>query len=290
MRLDGNVINLIQHFSKKSFISGIIFYILLYERRTIMRYDQIAAQLYTIREFLQTQEDIYNSLKKIKEIGYQAVQISGMAKIETKILKNMLDEFSLIVCATHIPFDRLKNELDVVIAEHKALECKHIAIPSVPSEFRTKDGTIKFGHECEKIAKKLKEDGITLSYHNHSFEFIKYDGKTWLEIFYENTDPNLLEAEIDTYWVQFAGANPEKWIKKLKGRMSLIHLKDMQMIDEKKQAMAEIGNGNLDWEGIVAACEDANMKWYIIEQDICQRDPFESLKISLDYLAENFVK
>ncbi len=101
----------------------------------------------------------------------------------------------------------------------------------------------------------------------------------------ENSEPTL-EAEIDTYWVQFAGANVEKWIRKLKDRMSLIHLKDMEMLEEKQQIMSEIGNGNLDWEGIIAACEEANIEWYIIEQDVCPMDPFESLKISLRLLGQ----
>lgn len=255
-----------------------------------MKVEQIAAQMYTLRQFTQTEEDIYKTLKKVSEIGFKAVQLSGMAKIDTKLLKSMLDEFSLTVCATHIPYERLKNELDAVIEEHKILGCKHIVIPSAPREYRSGEGFVKLAKEANEIGKKLKDVGITLSYHNHSFEFKKHNGKTWLEILFENSEPTFLEAEIDTYWVQFAGANVEKWIRKLKDRMSLIHLKDMEMLEEKQQIMSEIGNGNLDWEGIIAACEEANIEWYIIEQDVCQMDPFESLKISLDYLVKNFVK
>ncbi|AZT91290.1 sugar phosphate isomerase/epimerase [Caldicellulosiruptor changbaiensis] len=255
-----------------------------------MKQEQIAAQLFTLREFLKTEEDIYNTLKKVSEIGFRAVQISGMAKIDTYKLKNMLNEFSLTVCATHTPFERLKNEIESVIEEHKILGCYHIAIPSAPNEFRSFEGALEFAKECNEIGKKLKEENISLSYHNHSFEFKRYNSKTWLEILIENSDPQLLMFEIDTYWVQFAGASPEKWIRKLKGRIPLVHLKDMGMLEDFKQGMFEVGFGNLDWDGIIEACIDAGVQWYIIEQDICQRSPFESLRLSLDFLTKNYVK
>lgn len=254
-----------------------------------MKKDKIAAQLYTLREFLKTEEDIFYSLKKVSEIGFQAVQISGIGKIETKRLKEICDEFDLKVCATHIPFERLKTELDNVVEEHKILGCSHIAIPSAPSEYRSEEGALKFAQECNEIGKKLKEEGITLSYHNHSFEFKKYGGKTWLEILIENSSPEYLMIEIDTYWVQFAGANPEKWIRSLEGRIPLVHLKDMGMIEDFKQTMFEVGYGNLDWDGIIASCNEAGVEWYIIEQDVCQRSPFESLKMSFDFLTKNYL-
>ncbi|WAM31891.1 sugar phosphate isomerase/epimerase [Caldicellulosiruptor naganoensis] len=157
-----------------------------------MKQEQIAAQLFTLREFLKTEEDIYNTLKKVSKIGFRSVQISGMAKIDTYKLKNMLNEFSLTVCATHTPFERLKNEIESVIEEHKILGCYHIAIPSAPDEFKSFEGALEFAKECNEIGKKLKEENIVLSYHNHSFEFKRYDSKTWLEILIENSEPQLL--------------------------------------------------------------------------------------------------
>lgn len=253
-----------------------------------MKKDKIAAQLYTLREFLKTEEDIFHSLKKLSEIGFKAVQISGIGKIEPKRLKEICDEFSLKICATHIPFERLKTELDNVIKEHKIWECSYIAIPSAPSEYRTEDGVLKFASECNEIGKKLKDVGITLAYHNHSFEFKKYGSKTWFELLAENSNPDWLVFEIDTYWVQFAGANPEKWIRKLKDRVPLVHLKDMGMIEDFKQGMFEVGFGNLDWDEIISSCHQSGVEWYIIEQDVCQRTPFESLKMSFEFLIKNY--
>jgi sugar phosphate isomerase/epimerase len=104
-----------------------------------------------------------------------------------------------------------------------------------------------------------------------------------MEILLNETDPEAFGFIIDTYWVQAGGANPVEWIRKVAGRMGVVHLKDMAIINSQ-QAFAEIGQGNLNWASIIKACRDTGVSWYAVEQDICLRDPFESLKISLEYL------
>ena len=93
----------------------------------------------------------------------------------------------------------------------------------------------------------------------------------------------MFTAELDTYWLQHGGADPAHWIGKLKGRVPLVHLKDMA-VQGTTPIMAEVGEGNMNWEAILASCRAAGVRWYIVEQDICQRDPFESLRISLQNL------
>jgi sugar phosphate isomerase/epimerase len=92
--------------------------------------------------------------------------------------------------------------------------------------------------------------------------------------------------EIDTYWIVHGGGDPAAWIRKVDGRIPCVHLKDMAITLKREQLMAEIGEGNLNWPLILQACRDAGVEWYLVEQDICQRDPFESLKISLENLRE----
>ncbi len=124
---------------------------------------------------------------------------------------------------------------------------------------------------------------MVVGYHNHSFEFEKFGDKIGLQIIYDESDPRYLTAEIDTYWVQHGGGDPATWIRKLENRIPQVHLKDMT-IRGREQIMAEIGEGNLNWPVILDACKSAGVVWYIIEQDKCQRDPFESLAISLKNL------
>jgi sugar phosphate isomerase/epimerase len=116
---------------------------------------------------------------------------------------------------------------------------------------------------------------------------MRYGKRTGLEIIFEESDPRYLKAELDTYWIQHGGSDPADWIRRVKNRMPVVHLKDMAVITEGwnvQQMMAEIGEGNLNWPDILAACQEAKVEWYAVEQDVCQRDPFESLQISYQNL------
>jgi sugar phosphate isomerase/epimerase len=237
--------------------------------------------LYTVREFTQTPEDIAKTLKRIREIGYEAVQVSGFGPIDKKELRKILDGEGLKCAATHISFDDMRDDTERVVDEHKILGCDYPAIGGMPGEYRKEKKFAEFAPEMSDVAGRLAEHGLTFGYHNHSFELEKTDdGRTGLQVLMEESDPKTVTFEIDTYWIQHGGGCPATWIKKAAGRIPLLHLKDMAMI-EGEQAMAEVGEGNLDWPGILAAADDAGTRWYLIEQDVCRRDPFESLAISL---------
>jgi len=246
----------------------------------------VAINLYTLREYLKNYEEIERTLEKTKEIGYEAIQISGIGPIEPEKLKDTIEKLDLKVCASHVSLDQIKNDFRNVVNEQKLYECKHIAVPSLPKEYtKNYEGYVKAAKELSEIGKKLASEGITLSYHNHYFEFEKFEGKVALDILFKESEENYLKAEIDTYWVQFGGGDPAQWIRKLKGRVSLVHLKDMG-IREGKQIFMEVGEGNLNWEEILCACEEAGVEWYIVEQDESYRSPFESIKISKENLKK----
>jgi len=240
----------------------------------------IAAQLYTVRDFMKTPGDMAKSLKKVKSIGYDAVQLSGQGPVDDKDLKKMCDDAGLIIAATHTSFELIRDEPNAVIDQHKLFECKHPAIGGLPGEYISAEGYVRFAKDASKAVQKLADAGLIFSYHNHSHELEKYGDRTGLQILYEESDPKLFNSEIDTYWIQHGGGDPAWWIRKLKGRAYLVHFKDMA-IKEHKQVFAEVGEGNLNWPAILDACKEAGSEWYIVEQDVCQRDPFESLAISL---------
>ena len=248
----------------------------------------LAAQLYTIRQFTQTLDGFAESMRKIREIGYQAVQVSGIGPIPHQEVKRVVDDNGLTICITHIAFDLLRDSTDAVIEQHKLWECPNVAVGSMPGEFRTgEEGIRRFAEEANKIGEKLARAGLTFSYHNHSFEFCRYGKKTGLEILFEASDPRYLQAELDTYWIQHGGGDPAAWVRRMKNRMPVVHLKDMTMVADGwavQQIMAEVGEGNLNWPEILAACKEAGVEWYAVEQDECQRDPFESLQISYQNL------
>jgi sugar phosphate isomerase/epimerase len=239
----------------------------------------IGAQLYTVREFTQTPEGIAETLKKVREIGYEAVQVSGFGPIDKQELKRMLDGEGLVCASTHIQFGDMREEFDRVVDEHKTLGCDYPAIGGMPGDYRNDEGYHRFAREASEVAAKLKEHGMTFGYHNHSWELQKSGDRLVLELLMDECSDDVT-FEIDTYWIQHGGGCPATWVRKASGRIPLLHLKDMA-IQDGEQIMAEVGEGNLDWEGILAAAKASGVEWYLVEQDHCQRDPFESLAISL---------
>ena len=246
----------------------------------------VGAQIYTLRDFTQTASGLAETLKKVAEIGYTAVQISAIGKIDPKEVATIVADSGLNAASTHISWDRCLTELDAVIEEHTLWECSHPAIGGLPGDYYSADGVKKFLDELAPVAERLAREGMDFSYHNHNHELIRYGEKTWLAMLYETADPNVLKAEIDTYWITAGGGDPAAWIRKCAGREPLLHLKDMAMAAEREQRYAEIGEGNLNWPAILEAAAEGGVEWYLVEQDTCyDRDPFESMAISYRNLS-----
>ena len=246
---------------------------------------KIALTLYNLRDFCRTPAGIAETLRKVKEIGYNTVQISGIGRIDPKELAKILDGEGLAVCCTHTDLDRIRDEMDAVIAEHKLWWCRHVGVGALPNEMRNKAGYEAFAREGSELGAKLAEAGLDLIYHNHSFEFEKYDGRTGLEILCDDSDPATFRAEIDTYWVQHGGGDPAQWIARLAGRIPVLHCKDMGRLSGE-HVFLEVGQGNLNWPRIWEAAVKAGVEYCVFEQDTSQRDPFESARISLANMRE----
>ena len=252
---------------------------------------QIAAQLYTIRDHIKTRADFEASMKKIRAIGYRAVQTSALGPIADAEVKRIVADNGLTICNTHVAYDDLLNDIDSVIAQHALWDCQHVAIGSMPPEFRADEaGFRRFAAIANRIGETLAAAGLSFSYHNHSFEFVQFGERTGLELLLDETDPRYVQAELDTYWIQHGGGDPVAWIERVAGRMPVVHLKDMVMLPSAdgrgQQAMAEVGAGNMNFPAILAACQRAGVEWYAVEQDFCAGDPFDSLAISYSNLRE----
>ncbi|WP_261381420.1 sugar phosphate isomerase/epimerase family protein [Paenibacillus cremeus] len=247
---------------------------------------KLAAQLYTLREFLKTPEDIASTLKKVKEIGYNAVQVSGVGPIDSRELKELTSGLGLNICATHVGYAELTEKMEEVIEKHQIWGCQYVGLGGLPNEYRTSaEGYLKFASIANEIGRKLKAAGLTFIYHNHDFEFAKFGGRTGMDILFEETDPQAVDFELDVHWVQAGGADPVEWIKKVNGRMKVVHLKDYIVTPERERRFAEVGEGNMNFAAILQACREIGVEWGPVEQDQCYgRDPFESLAISFNNL------
>lgn len=248
---------------------------------------KIGAQMYTIRDFCKTPEEIVSSLERLAKIGFDCVQFSGCGPIDWKLLRETGERLGIEVVITHNPYDRILNDTKKLIEEHRELGCNCIGLGSMPKEARTDIVELeKFLDDIAEPIKKINEAGLRFNYHNHAFEFNKIDGKVTLDRIIERYSPEELGITLDLYWVHQGGADVYQWIEKLKGRLAIVHIKDQKLEENHKTAkMAPIGYGNMNFPGMMAALKAAGTEYVFIEQDKCyDEDPFDCLERSLKYL------
>lgn len=252
-----------------------------------MKIEQVGAQLYTVRDHIKTPHDIQTSLQKLHDIGYRAVQVSGMGPIEESELLKMCRDLDITICATHEATARILDEPEQIVERLKKLDCRYTALPSAGQKFETVAEIEQFTERVNRAGKVFADNDCVLLYHNHATEFARVEGQMILELFYDQTDARYLQGEIDTYWVQYGGGDPVAWCQRLQDRLPVIHLKDYQAAQDNKVTFCEIGQGNLDMAGIIAAAEKSGCEWLVVEQDSTPGDPFDSLKISFDWLDQH---
>ncbi len=247
---------------------------------------RIGAQYYTLRESIRTIEDFETTCRKVSEIGYKLVQISG-TPLKAADMKPILDKYGLEVVVTHRGFDDFKNNLADIIDYNKTLGCELCGVGYMPIPAGSTAADITENIRIiNEAAKKLRAEGLYFGYHNHAFEFRKVEGQYPMDRLINETDPETVNFIVDVYWLQVGGQNPADFIKKLGKRAMAIHFKDYAVAeDSSRSEMAEIGEGTLDWDGIIAACDESGARWALVEQDTCKRDPFESMKMSYDFLT-----
>lgn len=247
---------------------------------------QIGVQFYTLRDQCKTLEDFNNSLAKVADIGYKYVQISGVCPYEPQWLKEQLDKNGLKCVITHTPFERMRDETKAVITDHDIFGCDLIGIGSGPNMLKELADINQIIDLAHTAGKKMHAAGKKLMYHHHSPEFSRDypDGLTRLEYLLANTTADELGITYDTYWAQVGGVDVAAYLRRLKGRTPCIHLKDLVLCDWE-QRMAPVGNGNLNWDAILAAAEECGVEYALVEQDLTYgEDPFECLKKSYEFL------
>ncbi len=244
---------------------------------------QVAIQLYTLRDF--TGKDFTGTLKSVAELGYDAVEFAGYGGLSARDLKTRLDDLGLGCAGTHEGFERLEKNTDEVIEYNRTIGNRFLVCPSMPGEWREKGaaGYKAFGERMNVIGEKAKEAGMRVCYHNHSFEFAKEDGKYLIEYLFDATDPSLVGAEVDVYWVQHGGEDPAAFIRRYSNRCPLIHMKDMARGD---RSFAPVGTGTLDMPAIVAAARTAKAEWFTVEQDSSKKPILGEIEISLKNMRQ----
>jgi len=244
-----------------------------------------ALQLYSVRDM--TARDFAGTMKKVAEIGYKLVETAGYGNLKTaKEAKKALDDAGLKAVSGHFTIDLLENKIDQVVEDAQTLGLDMVVCPFLPDD-RHKDaaGYLSVAKSLEKAGLALHQYGPVLAYHNHAFEFQKFGDKNGLDLIFENTQPHLVAAEVDVYWVKNAGVDPVQYLTKLGDRVRALHLKDMLADSEKR--FAPVGTGVIDFKQVLAVAEKNGVRYGIVEQDrTYDQATLQVIKTSLENLKK----
>lgn len=248
---------------------------------------KIGVQLFTLREYIQNYEDTEKLFAFLQRLGADVIQISGIGPIEPEKVAFLVNKYRMDVCVTHKDFNRMLNDLDNLIAEHKMMGCDCIGIGSMPSESRKSAESVReFIKQANEIGKKMRAQGVQFAYHNHAFEFEKFGDKTVMDMLIEETDPEYVHFIPDIYWIQVGGENPAEYIKLLKGRVKVCHFKDGE-IESDCPMITELGVGEVDLDACFKACMELDIPYIVYEQDNnFDEDALKSTEVSFKYLQD----
>ncbi len=252
----------------------------------------IALQMWTVRDA--AQRDFVGTLEKIAQLGYTGVEqvhLLGYGGLLPEQIRARMEELGLRTAGVHISLDEWEADTDGMIASVQALGTRYAAISWLAPE-RRRDETAyrQTAESIRRIATQCAGSGLKLLYHHHDFEFVQFDGEYALDLISEIVGPELLGVEVDVHWASRSGVDPVAYLRKVGPRCPLVHFKDLNPAyaastdHEALHAFTPIGTGCLDFKAIAEAAQYA--EWYIVEQDYCEGDPFESARLSLEYLKQ----
>lgn len=261
---------------------------------------KIGLQLYTLRDVIG--QDVAGVIKKIADIGYRDVETYGYSAtdgfwgLSPKEFNTLLDENNLKSSSGHYGLEEYlrtdkEDELRSAIEAAKMIGNEYVTLPYLSEDLRGSVDTYKIvAEKMNKMGKICKESGTKFAYHNHSFEFTDLgDGETGYQILLENTDPNLVQFELDLYWVARSGNDPIALFNKHHHRFSMWHVKDMDKTNQDLNT--EIGSGSIDFKPIFKEAKLSGMKHFFVEQEnfSAGKDPFESIKDSYVFIENSLV-
>ena len=260
-------------------------------------------QIFSVRDHFTTVEDTKEAFIELKKMGYDYVQTAGTYDyITPEEFAKYAKDAGIEICGTHYNWDLIRNDVEGTIRYHEILGTTNVGIGGMPMAARDDiEGLNAFIDEFNRMARIYHERGFKLTYHNHSFEFKKLpDGKTLFDHLVEKLDPECTSFVLDTYWVQHGGADVRATIERLRGRIDILHLKDMeachryQLADGKTlvaPAIIEIGAGNINFKDIIPLAEECGVKYFVVEDDRCIAGrSFEINAKSADYIKKHFVE
>lgn len=247
----------------------------------------IGLQLYTVRTLAEA--NLPDVLKRVHAIGYEQVELYwNVYSHPARELRSMIRDSGLRAPSGHFDYDGLDGKFSYA----KELGVEWIVCPMLPkSQWTSLDGFHTAARQFNVWGKRAQDQGQRFAFHNHNYEFKKFDGKDGYEVLLAETDPSLVSLEMDAYWITQAGMNPVEMLGRLGERVRMIHLKDRkpdvptsQDLDDAASHFTPVGKGTLDWRAILAAAKRSGIEHYFVEQDQSDIPPLEAVRESYRYL------
>jgi sugar phosphate isomerase/epimerase len=245
-------------------------------------------QLYSLRD--EFPKGVENVISQIAKAGYSYVEGYGFSDkngyfgLSSEKFKDLLDKYKLTTPSSHFDFGVWeKSQDDAILKSYissaKTLKQDYITIPYInPQIFKNLDTAKTFAKKVDRASKIVKDEGLKLAYHNHDIEFFDLNGATGYDILLQETDPNLVDFEMDIYWMVRAKKDPLKYFSDYPSRFTMWHVKDMRKSD--KTLNTEIGNGLIDFKPLFEQAKLAGLKYPLVEQENFEINPFESINRS----------
>ncbi len=246
---------------------------------------RIGVQLYSVRD--EMKKDVAATLERVARVGYREVEFAGYFDRTPKQIHELLEKNHLSAPSTHVGYETIGDGWSKVLDDTKTVGCEWATIAFMPENARgNADAWKRIADRFNDAAAKAKAAGLRFAYHNHNFEFKPVDGRVPYDILLENTDPKLVDFEMDLYWITVAGGNPLEYFKRFPGRFPLVHVKDSAGPPQNR--MMPVGRGTIDFKRIFAESDRAGIKHYFVEHDDAAKyaaDPYASITQSYDYLS-----
>ena len=239
---------------------------------------ELSVQLYSVRE--ETAKDFSAAIREIAKIGYSGVEFAGYGGLSAKEMVSLLKECGLKSVGSHIGCERLENNLQEEIEYNAAIGTKYMICPWY--NLSAKDEVLAFAEKSNVWGEKIKQAGMKFAYHNHAHELDKIDGEFILDIYYANSDPNLVLAEIDTFFLACRGVDIIPYIEKYSGRMELLHVK--QCKDPAANLSRNLNDGVIDFKTVIQAALNGGCSNFVVEQEGFDMPVFEAMKINYEHI------
>lgn len=240
---------------------------------------KLGLQMYSMRDVCK--EDYEKALRFAAECGYEGVEFAGFFDIPAEQMKALLEKYHLTAMGSHTPWETIDGDFDNMVAYNRTVGNARIICPGVA--MNTEAEVKAFAEKFNAASEKLKAEGMTLYYHNHSHEFEADNGKYLMDILGENTTPDSLKFELDVYWVYRGGVNPVRYMKKYADRLDIFHIKDGDKFDG-----TPVGMGEVDIDGVLAFAKAHGMAWAVVEAEsgTTPDRQMEDVRLSAEYLKD----